>query len=743
MDPTAKLILQDNTIVRDALNPVVSLNCGSYSISGNTFDNNHKDIVVKNCEDIIHGEIYANSFNETELGYGTGNYLIGHPAIGNSAPYYKHLAIEVDKVAAQLSPINYMQIGDMNQMGNKFYCDYGISIDRSFVEISRNMFYEFYQNNNNTNPTGYGIKINGYQNKYSTNKNADVFIHDNLFNKGTNAIYSEFSTDLLIEDNVIRRNRGVYFAFQQDKKTVIIRNNDLFNAQIVAYINPICNAQIAHNTIFFNPTFSGGTNAWAIRINEYSSNTSGAYHITSNEIKNADVSISNYNTNGILIENNTIDLKNTSNPSYGILSNGALNSKIHNNFINGKNTNNLNSFGIACGLNPNTSVYCNYVRKCGHGISFAGTNPSSVKNNTMKKNHYGLTLRVNGYIGDQGSPTAPCDNSWQQNNYATYCFSSIGQNNTLYVRNWNNYNPNIGLHYEPPTYPYNEFAKSVHNVSSHPTPCVINAGPGGGNFGQIGLFHKIAKKQIQYASHQAEKEWISEKELYKMLKHDSIVSLLLQTDTILSEFVDSVEQSNLGTLEETKELMAAENMQGAKLSNEMLTPSIQTEYYEKMLNEIMINYTLSNFQAIPNAILDSLRVVAQMCPFEQGVAVYRARALLSHYDTIVYVNICEQGDENQYRSSEQIKDTLNTRDADNLMLYPNPTNEILYIEINNDEDIDYFFEIADLIGRIVLREKIIETKTRIDVSKLAKGSYIYSIKNSEQIPLKTDKLIIM
>jgi aminopeptidase YwaD len=110
---------------------------------------------------------------------------------------------------------------------------------------------------------------------------------------------------------------------------------------------------------------------------------------------------------------------------------------------------------------------------------------------------------------------------------------------------------------------------------------------------------------------------------------------------------------------------------------------------------------------------------------------------------MIYANIFEQDNENQYRSSVQIKDTLNTKDADNLMLYPNPTNEILYIEINNDEDINYFFEIADLSGRIVLREKIIETKTRIDVSKLAKGSYIYSIKNSEQIPLKTDKLIIM
>jgi len=110
---------------------------------------------------------------------------------------------------------------------------------------------------------------------------------------------------------------------------------------------------------------------------------------------------------------------------------------------------------------------------------------------------------------------------------------------------------------------------------------------------------------------------------------------------------------------------------------------------------------------------------------------------------MIYANICEQGDENQYRSSEQIKDTLNTKDADNLMLYPNPTNEILYVEINNDEDINYFFEIADLSGRIVLRENIRETKTRIDVSKLAKGSYIYSINDKSGNLLKTDKLIIM
>ncbi len=76
-------------------------------------------------------------------------------------------------------------------------------------------------------------------------------------------------------------------------------------------------------------------------------------------------------------------------------------------------------------------------------------------------------------------------------------------------------------------------------------------------------------------------------------------------------------------------------------------------------------------------------------------------------------------------------------------VYPNPANNAVTIEISNDEGIDYLFEICDLSGRIVHRENIRETKTSIDVSKLAKGSYIYSIKNSEQIPLKSDKLIIM
>jgi hypothetical protein len=62
---------------------------------------------------------------------------------------------------------------------------------------------------------------------------------------------------------------------------------------------------------------------------------------------------------------------------------------------------------------------------------------------------------------------------------------------------------------------------------------------------------------------------------------------------------------------------------------------------------------------------------------------------------MIYTNICEQGNENQYRSSEHIGDSVKTEDVDMYMLYPNPTNEILYIEISNEEVIDYFFEIAD------------------------------------------------
>jgi hypothetical protein len=53
------------------------------------------------------------------------------------------------------------------------------------------------------------------------------------------------------------------------------------------------------------------------------------------------------------------------------------------------------------------------------------------------------------------------------------------------------------------------------------------------------------------------------------------------------------------------------------------------------------------------------------------------------------------------------------------------------------------FEICDISGRIVLYHILNDIIMNIDVSKLAKGSYIYRINDKSGNLLKTDKLIIM
>jgi hypothetical protein len=109
---------------------------------------------------------------------------------------------------------------------------------------------------------------------------------------------------------------------------------------------------------------------------------------------------------------------------------------------------------------------------------------------------------------------------------------------------------------------------------------------------------------------------------------------------------------------------------------------------------------------------------------------------------MIYANICEQDNENQYRSSEQIDETTNTETTE-ILIYPNPTNEILSVEFYGMKEINCVFEICDISGRIVLYHILNDIIMNIDVSKLAKGSYIYRINDKSGNLLKKDKLIIM
>jgi hypothetical protein len=74
-----------------------------------------------------------------------------------------------------------------------------------------------------------------------------------------------------------------------------------------------------------------------------------------------------------------------------------------------------------------------------------------------------------------------------------------------------------------------------------------------------------------------------------------------------------------------------------------------------------------------------------------------------------------------------------------VIVFPNPTEDILNIEAPIFKDVSYI--LYDAQGRVVLNNTLIDKQTALDVRAFAPGNYSLVLLSKEQRPLKTFKLI--
>jgi ELWxxDGT repeat protein len=83
---------------------------------------------------------------------------------------------------------------------------------------------------------------------------------------------------------------------------------------------------------------------------------------------------------------------------------------------------------------------------------------------------------------------------------------------------------------------------------------------------------------------------------------------------------------------------------------------------------------------------------------------------------------------------ENLKHTIN------FSIYPNPTNDILHIELKNTLDNDNRVAIANILGEVILTETSSSNKFSINTSKLISGVYFVTVSNRDK--QSTQKIII-
>jgi hypothetical protein len=77
--------------------------------------------------------------------------------------------------------------------------------------------------------------------------------------------------------------------------------------------------------------------------------------------------------------------------------------------------------------------------------------------------------------------------------------------------------------------------------------------------------------------------------------------------------------------------------------------------------------------------------------------------------------------------------------ANSMLIYPNPTNGIINISIENfDSEMNII--VTDIIGKVIINQKIQDAKTKIDLSVYEKGLYFIQLLNNNEV--STQKIIV-
>ncbi len=236
--------------------------------------------------------------------------------------------------------------------------------------------------------------------------------------------------------------------------------------------------------------------------------------------------------------------------------------------------------------------------------------------------------------------------------------------------------------------------------------------------------------------------YIKQKSLYAYLKENN---QYLSNDT-LSDFVTEKQTESIGKLYDMENTMRAINVNDSAATNalqamvenlgkETAVDKNSSLFYAQLLS------TKGNLYTLEAEALDTIRQLAQLCPYKDGPAVYQASALLSIYDSIDYINECEIVHPEQERS--MIFNTSSATMDVNIKLMPNPNDGNFSLTHNFKYSDNVKLEVYDILGQLVYTDKLNTNANNINVNlgNLDVGMYTYKISNNNNL-VKTDKLII-
>jgi hypothetical protein len=508
-----------------------------------------------------------------------------------------------------------------------------------------------------------------------------------------------------------------------------------------AYDNYSVTALITANTLTQAATTY--TNGYNVYINELTKPASATYTINSNNFYRTLNGVYIINTKGARVINNTIQVKKPTttsvfNAPVTLDNSDQIFIKGNTLSCNTTNSGSWNTYGVFANASRSVTVKCNsitavsaclkYQSDCSNGeIYYNSLNKTSGADPCL----YGVWLdnsAIVNNIGHNGAQWQMSDDIWGDFTGADTYAQNTSTGSTIY---YDVTAPKTAADYSP----------AVNSTPGFPDTSTPFAATTSTNANSQGCTETVRlMNPTLFTSGGGRNVGLNDQPEIMPKKH-----ILLSLSGANANKISGANESNFNTVDSLLDAYIKSRsisiLNSAKNANAAISAANNIEQNQKNYNLIYATY-LEDDSTVTNGQVSSLRTLAAECPFTDGLAVYQARALLRHYDdSTSYRNACEHrepaGLMNNGKKAAFIKDQVFEKNE--LLVYPNPVNGQLNVTSGEKGQL---FELFDVVGKLILSQKINENETKIDVTSYTNGTYLYKISNPNGEIVKNGKLII-
>lgn len=770
----AEIIINDNSLIEDALYAVYLQNNTTYTIDEAVFNKNY-----------LHMYIYPAGAGSAPSGTITDSYFLCQttasvvfPPNVNSNPTYTYIKTVFGSTTSKT-------FAGIYRYGNAAYtltvggADHGNLFENSLYGIynhlgSLNSYNNTFKNHWEDEHCSVDGQFAGVYNcgtgiftAYSDNVN---ITQDNAFIESNQGVYSYYDKEeVIIENNTFRSNfLGIYVqgADVADKQ-ISVKSNTMDFVLIGVYCNDNpdsfidIGAENEGNDITVSPATGFLNFGIGIYVVETNPSSDMEVNVVENTIDRAMTGVGLLNlTDNAYVASNDISMYDYNGYAGISIENGTSN-YVWFNSVNGIYKH-ANQYGIHVDGGNFASLLCNTTENTGIGIHFENTSdPQGLGKNRMEDNLRGLQL-TDCFAFDIGTSTTGYDNSWYGNdNFDTYTDDSNAGSSTIY--------------YSSVGYPMQPLVNGANNLfwefdtddATDPLSyitCLVGAGTQKTEEEPLSqeemaslIMHALQDNRPA-ANYPQERNWIRRYHLYQVLDSREI---LRSAHPNITAFYDSSHAATAGRLWQAHDVLNP-TQDGLAASSAMyeltsLDMQLKPEVALRDLLELMADNAtdeqyvtdslvyraqqhLQNIQgmesveAVEPVLIrthtlssDQYATVAELaeqCPYEYGPAVYMARALLLRNDRLprTYRNACE----NSGKRDDEEGGITSDEEERSYKLYPNPNTGAFSLVLSMDDHDIAKLCVWSISGQQVHTQQLGSGFNTVNM-EVAGGLYLYSI----------------